>query len=231
MRESSSLNYTIGESFAVPLNIEVGVNTVRGSYTVRIDQHTYYHNRTSHRTGGGYYNNNDANGLQWASVDNDSSYSFDSRNLSLLVDNFSIPNPGLVRGVKYIFTFIVGSSSSVKTRTVVIPGFRESYNKNYLLISLFILRSLSLSLSLSLSGPPAIVRRLSNFTLVSRGSSYNFSVEVDSHPSPKSDWTVNGKTVTNNMANFIMAEPTRVGNVSTFTLTILNIRYNNIIML
>lgn len=77
------------------------------------------------------------------------------------------------------------------------------------------------------AGPPSVVQNLRNVTLVNVGGSYQFTVVIESHPSPGSlKWMLNGAKIINGTANFRVANPTHNSDHSTYSLMIMNIRYN-----
>ena len=77
------------------------------------------------------------------------------------------------------------------------------------------------------AGPPLVVQNLRNVTLVNVGDSYQFTVIIESHPSPGSfKWMLNGAKIVNGTANFRVANPTHNSDRSTYSLMIMNIRYN-----
>ena len=61
-----------------------------------------------------------------STTEDPTSYKFYSSNLTLYVQNFSVPSPQDVRGVKFICEFTVlsqGRRIQAETTTAVIPGF------------------------------------------------------------------------------------------------------------
>ena len=75
--------------------------------------------------------------------------------------------------------------------------------------------------------PPEIERSLENVTVICQGSSYSFTVEVYSHPSPSRHWwQLNGDEITiANSSHFVIERPLISGNTSIFILTLINAKY------
>ena len=128
--ELPSISHSIGDNFSIPCNIEVGASTAQTSYTLTIYRHIFYDDNDDSSSPLpilGYRNNIDPSILSVESTARDStSYCFYSSNLTLYVENFSVPSPQNVRGVKFICEFSVinqGETISATTRTAVIPGF------------------------------------------------------------------------------------------------------------
>ena len=128
--ELSSISRSIGDNFSIPCNIEVGASTAQTSYNLNIYRRIFYNDSDTLlilllR----YQNNIDPSILSVESTATDpTSYLFYSSNLTLYIENFSIPSPQNVRGVKFICEFSVinqGKAISAQTTTAVIPGFRK----------------------------------------------------------------------------------------------------------
>ena len=75
--------------------------------------------------------------------------------------------------------------------------------------------------------PPEIERSLENVTVVRQDSSYSFTVEVYSHPSPSRYWwQLNGDEIgIANSSHFVIERLLISGNTSTFILTLVNAQY------
>ena len=128
----SSISHSIGDNFSIPCNIEVGASTAQTGYTLTIYRHIFYDDNgdsSSPLPILRYQNNIDPSILSVESTARDStSYRFYSSNLTLSVENFSVPSPQNVRirGVKFICEFSVinqGKTITATTTTAVIPGF------------------------------------------------------------------------------------------------------------
>ena len=125
--ELSSISRSIGDNFSIPCNIEVGASTAQTNYALNIYRHIFYNDRDTLLILLQYRNNIDPSILSVESTAIDlTSYRFYSRNLTLYIENFSVPSPQNVRGVKFICEFTVvnqGKTISADTTTAVIPGF------------------------------------------------------------------------------------------------------------
>lgn len=81
------------------------------------------------------------------------------------------------------------------------------------------------------TGPPEIIETLDDITIIPRGSSPTFTVKVDSHPpiisQRKFSWFLGDKKISVENASFIVGSPQTLGDISTFNLTILNVRYTH----
>lgn len=111
--------------------MKLGENTARTDYIITIVIKLIFHNGTSDMGLLGIYQHNKHPAVvELNDTFTSGTYRFDSRNLTLFVQSFSISNPLQVRAVKYVFHFYTfippGSSFSNQTTTFVIPGFRES---------------------------------------------------------------------------------------------------------
>ena len=125
--ELSSISRSIGDNFSIPCNIEVGASTAQTSYILTIYRHIFYDSDDSFFRLLQYRNNIDPSILSVESTATDpTSYLFYSSNLTLYIENFSVPTPQNVRGVKFFCEFSVinqGKAISATTTTAVIPGF------------------------------------------------------------------------------------------------------------
>ena len=125
--ELSSPNHSIGDNFSVPCNIELGVNTAQSNYILYIHRNIFYHDRSTSSIMLHYRNNIDPEVVTVNSSAGDpTSYKFYSNNLTLYVENFSVPSPQNLRGVRFVCEFIVilqGKAITARTTTAVIPGF------------------------------------------------------------------------------------------------------------
>jgi hypothetical protein len=122
-----TLSGSIGDNFSIPCNIELGVNTAQTDYTVLVSRRIVYDDRENLSLFLSYQNNIDPD---ISSTRKDQTlYRFYSSNLTLYVENFSVPSPQDVRGVKFICdfytTFNWGQPISASTTTAVILGFRK----------------------------------------------------------------------------------------------------------
>ena len=128
----ATLNGTVGNNFSIPCNIELGVNTAQTGYRVTISRRIYYNDRNNTFPLLNYRNNIDPEILSVSSTAMDpTSYRFYSSNLTLYVENFSVPFPQDVRGVKFTCEFYVanqGTAIFATTKTAVILGFRKFIN-------------------------------------------------------------------------------------------------------
>ena len=131
-QELASLSHSIGDNFFIPCNIEVGVNTAQTKYNLEIERSIFYPNRSTSSPLLQYRNNISPTVLMVNSTTEDpTSYKFHSSNLTLYVENFSVPSPQDVRGVKFICMFNVinqGQAINAETITAVIPGFCKFHN-------------------------------------------------------------------------------------------------------
>ena len=131
-KELATLNGTVGNNFSIPCNIELGVNTAQTNYRVIVSRRIVYNdgsNQLSLITN--YRNNMDPKISSVNSTATDPTlYRFYSSNLTLYVENFSVPSPQNVRGVKFTCDFYVaiqGTATTADTTTAVILGFRKFY--------------------------------------------------------------------------------------------------------
>ena len=131
--ELATLNGTVGNNFSIPCNIELGVNTAQTNYRVTVTRRIVYTGDRSDQVSliMNYRNNMDPKISSVNSTATDpTSYRFYSSNLVLHVENFSVPFPQNVRGVKFTCDFYVavqGTAISTATTTAVIFGFRKFY--------------------------------------------------------------------------------------------------------
>ena len=122
----TTLNYNIGDSFYLPCNIELGENTAQTDYNIRISRHVVFRNHTNlddeEMT---YRHNRDPAVVTWNTTA--TFYKFYSSNLTLHVQNFSIPDPENVQMVKYTCSFSVVLSTTLVNSSItkVIPGFSK----------------------------------------------------------------------------------------------------------
>ena len=125
--ELASQSRSIGDSFFIPCNIEVGVNTAQTNYVLNIERRIFYPDRSTSSPLLQYHHNTSPAVLIVNSITEDpTSYKFYSSNLTLYMENFSVPSPQDVHGVKFICEFIVvsqGRRINAETTTTEIPGF------------------------------------------------------------------------------------------------------------
>ena len=126
----TTLNGTIGNNFSIPCNIELGVNTAQTDYRVTVSRRIFYDDGSDPLSLiMSYRNNIHPEILSVSSTATDpTSYRFYSSNLTLYVENFSVPSPQDVRGVKFTCEFYVAyrdGAISEATMTAVILGFRK----------------------------------------------------------------------------------------------------------
>ena len=143
--EFFSISHNIGDNFSIPCNIEVGASTAQTDYTLTIHQYIFYNDGdiSLHIPLLQYRNNIDPSILSVESTStttDTTSYRFYSNNLTLYIENFSIPYPQnvYIHGVKFFCTceFSVinqGKTISATTTTEVIPAagfckFITNYN-------------------------------------------------------------------------------------------------------
>ena len=130
--ELATLNGTIRNNFSIPCNIELGVNTAQTGYRVTVSRRIFYNDRNDTFPLLNYRNNIDPEILSVSSTATDTtSYRFYSSNLTLYVENFSVPFPRDVRGVKFICEFYVanqGKAIFAITKTAVILRSRKFIN-------------------------------------------------------------------------------------------------------
>ena len=108
------MNCTIGAIFDLPCNIEVGENTAQTDYTIQILRRVVFFNRTNRSDEVmTYWNNRDPDVVTWNMTA--TFYKFYSSNLSLHIQNFSVPDPQNVLVVKYMCFFSVVLESHSKT--------------------------------------------------------------------------------------------------------------------
>ncbi len=123
-----TLSGSIGDNFSIPCNIELGVNTAQTNYTVLVSRRIVYDDRPDSVSGLLNYRNNIDPDILSESRDS-TLYRFYSSNLTLYVENFSVPSPQNVRGVKFTCDFFTvyngGQPISANTMTAVILGFRK----------------------------------------------------------------------------------------------------------
>ena len=129
-QEFTSLNFTIGDNFTIPCNIEVGVNTAQTTYIITIHREVIFHSRDNISEPVIQYTNSAGQGPLATSTINSTLYTFYNANFTLDVVNFSIPYPEEVRGhgVKYFcnfYTIASGTTIMADTTTAVIPGFSK----------------------------------------------------------------------------------------------------------
>ena len=123
------MDHTIGDSFYLPCNIELGVNTAQTDYNLQISRRVFFLNGTNMTDDYlSYQHNRDPDVVTWNTTA--TFYKFYSSNLTLHVQNFSIPDPGNVRVVKYTCSFDVvldshGATILNSSITAVISGFSE----------------------------------------------------------------------------------------------------------
>ena len=111
--------------------MKLGENTARTDYIITIFKNLIFHNGTSDiGLSGVYQHNKHPAVVELNNTFGSGTYRFDSRNLTLFVQNFSNSNPLQVSAVEYVFYFYTvippGFPFSDQTTTFVIPGFRES---------------------------------------------------------------------------------------------------------
>ena len=128
--ELATLNGTVGNNISIPCNIELGVNTAQTNYRVTITRRVFYNDESNQLSLiMNYRNNMDPKILSVNNTATDpTSYQFYSSNLTLYVENFSVPSPQDVLGVKFTCRFYVviqGMATTTATKTAVIFGFRK----------------------------------------------------------------------------------------------------------
>lgn len=106
------------------------MNTAQTNFNVRLSRRIFLNNDDSNTYEFllSYQHNTQPDVVSWNM--NSTSYTFYARNLTLHVKNFSVPNPELVRGVRYECEFnviVLGDTIRDQTTTAVIPGFRKFY--------------------------------------------------------------------------------------------------------
>ena len=105
------------------------MNTAQTDYSLQISRRVVFHNDTNVTDDSLLYRHNrDPDVVTWNTTT--TLYKFYSSNLTLHVQNFSIPDPGNVRAVKYICLFRVALESQGKavvnrSITAVINGFSK----------------------------------------------------------------------------------------------------------
>ena len=220
----------------------MGVNTAQTNYNLNIERSIFYTDRSTSAPLFQYHHNISPTVLMMNSTTEDpTSYKFYSSNLTLYVENFSVPSPQDVRGVKFTCEFNVvnqGRRIHAETTTSVIPGFCKFIIcyilepnlllslTNWAIFSPFWSAHDIDYLSISTLDPPKITRRLDNVTVIPQGSSHTFMVQVYSHPSSRVYWwQLNGTKLLASNPHFIMNGPHISGNTSNFNLTILNTKY------
>ena len=123
----TSLNHSIGDNFLIPCNIELGVKTAQTNFNVLLSRRVFLNDGSNtYEFLWSYQHNTQPDVVSWNT--NPTSYRFDVRNLTLYVENFSVPNPELVHSVRYDCEFNVivqGMTIREETTTAVIPGFRK----------------------------------------------------------------------------------------------------------
>ena len=114
----------------------MGVNTAQTNYNLYIYRNIFYPDTSTSSALLQYRNNIDPEVVIVNSTTEDpTSYKFYSENLTLHVENFSVPSPQNVRGVKFMCEFSVisqGRLISAVTTMAVIPGFCK-YTTSYLI--------------------------------------------------------------------------------------------------
>ena len=132
IQELASLSHNIGDNFSIPCNIEVGVNTAQTNYILDIERSIYYPDRNISLPLLHYrHNTSPTVVIVNSTTDDPTSYKFYSENLTLYVENFSVPSPQDVHGVKFICSFRVinqGNNINAITTTAVIPEFCKFHN-------------------------------------------------------------------------------------------------------
>ena len=163
-------------------------------------------------------------------------YTFYSSNLTLYVENFSVPYPQDVRGVKFICDFnviIQRELITAETITAVIPGFCKFITRYkswmiqpYLLNNYLAVAQILINLFFT-TDPPKITASLDNITVIPQGSSHTFMVQVYSHPPSRVHcWQLNGREISAAKdPHFVLDGPLISGNTSNFSLTIQNARF------
>ena len=127
-QEFTSLNFTIGDNFTIPCNIEVGVNTAQTAYIITIHREVIFQSRDNISELVIQYTNDTEQETLATRTINSTLYTFHNANFTLDVVNFSIPYPEEVRGVKYFCQFYTVASRTTitaDTTTAVIPGFSK----------------------------------------------------------------------------------------------------------
>ena len=226
IQDFASFNRSIGDSFFIPCNIELGVNTAQTNYILNIERNIVYPDRNTLSPLLQYQHNIDPEikSLNSSAMD-PTSYTFYSGNLTLYVENFSVPSPQDVRGVKFLFEFRVilqGRTISAETATAVIPGFCKFIANHTWNAHLYYCTEI---ITFSTTDPPTITASLDDITIIPQGSNHTFMVEVYSHPPSRvHSWRLNGTEISALDQHYVMKGPIISGNTSNFSLTILNAR-------